>query len=425
MSVTRTSGGDGGGMAGRWAAQRGSIAITNQLLAVAATALVTAGAMCLVPLGVGVLLLPACADALRRRAGLLHDTSRRFTGIEFALPELPERGAPGFVGAATRCRRLLTDRAFRQLVRWAVVAPLACVMLAFAPVGLVLWGLFGVFVVPILYLVLGSDPMNWYAFVPLSSPGAVPFAAALGGAFAVFGFLSGAWWLRVQARWCAGLLNSDQAQLRSQVSALAASRDEVRHDAAAELRRIERDVHDGAQAQLVAIGMKLGAAQELMDTDAHTAMTLIGQAREDSSTALNDLRDLMRGIRPPVLADRGLAAALEAIAIESALPVGTDIRLPVRLDPALEAAAYFGTRELLTNAAKHSAAAHVWLFASVGDGVLRIVVRDDGRGAAVITPGGGLDGVRRRLAAFDGTLSLSSPAGGPTEALLEVPCASS
>jgi signal transduction histidine kinase len=261
--------------------------------------------------------------------------------------------------------------------------------------------------------------------VPLRSPGAVPLAAALGGALAVFGFLSGTWWLRVQARWSAGLLGSDGAQLRSQVSALAASRDEVRHDAAAELRRIERDVHDGAQAQLVAIGMKLGAAQELMDTDAQTAMTLIGQAREDSSTALNDLRDLMRGIRPPVLADRGLAAALEAMAIESALPVETDIRLPVRLDPALEAAAYFATRELLTNAAKHSAAARVWLSASVGDGVLRIVVRDDGKGSAVITPGGGLDGLRRRLAAFDGTLSLSSPAGGPTEATLEVPCASS
>ncbi len=421
MSVARIS----GGMAGRWAAQRGSLVISGQLFAVAAMALVTAGAMCAIPLGFGVPLFSACADALWRRAGRLSDTSRRFTGTEFAVPELPERGAPGFVGDAMRCWLLLTDRGFRQLALWAVVDPFTGLMLAFAPIGLVVWGLFGLFVIPILYLVLGLGPMNWYVVVPLRSPGEVPLAAALGAALAVFGFLSGTWWLRAQARWSSGLLGSGGAQLRSQVSALAASRDEVRHDAAAELRRIERDVHDGAQAQLVAIGMKLGAAQELMDTDAHTAMALIGQAREDSSTALNDLRDLMRGIRPPVLADRGLAAALEAMAIESALPVETDIRLPVRLDPALEAAAYFATRELLTNAAKHSAAAHVRLIAGVGDGVLRIVVRDDGRGAAVITPGGGLDGLRRRLAAFDGTLSLSSPAGGPTEATLEVPCASS
>ncbi|MEV7987294.1 histidine kinase [Micromonospora sp. NPDC085948] len=409
---------------GRWTALRGSLVLAGQLIAVLAMTLVAATALCLIPLGVGVLIFPGCVRVLHRQAERLRRTDQRFAGIDVAVPSLPDPAASGFVAQARQCWRLVNDRAFWRLTRWAVVDPFtSTVLVLIAPLGLVGWGLYGCVAMPILYLGLRLEPTEWYVFIPVTTASTVPYAAVLGCALFVIGLLSGSWWLRVQARWSSVLIGSHLVDLQARVSVLSASREEVRDDAAAQLRRLERDVHDGAQAQLVAIGMKLGFAETLMASDTNAALALIGQARDDSSNALGELRDLMRGIHPPVLADRGLGAAIEAMAIESALPVTTRIRLPVRLDSSLEAAAYFATRELLTNAAKHSGAAHLAVTADIGEDRLRIEVRDDGKGGAVVVPGGGLDGTRRRLAAFDGTLTVRSPVGGPTEIALEVPCA--
>jgi signal transduction histidine kinase len=225
--------------------------------------------------------------------------------------------------------------------------------------------------------------------------------------------------------------------LAGRVQQLTRTRADAADTAAAELRRVERDLHDGAQARLVALGMNLRAAERLIATSPEAAIELVAEARETSSKALTELRDLVRGIYPPVLADRGLGDAVKALALDTPLRVDTDIDLPGRLDAPVESACYFAVAEALTNAVRHSGArqAHIRLrFApdqprsrpSGGrpvPGVLRIEVTDNGIGGADPARGSGLHGVERRLATFDGILAVSSPPGGPTMIIMEVPCA--
>ncbi|WP_405803283.1 histidine kinase [Streptomyces sp. NBC_01187] len=204
---------------------------------------------------------------------------------------------------------------------------------------------------------------------------------------------------------------------------------ETRHDAvdssAAELRRIERDLHDGAQARLVAMGMSLGTIEALVERDPVRAKQMIAQARENSAEALTELRDLVRGIHPPVLAERGLPDALRALALRMQMPVAEDIELAGRFEEPVESAVYFAVSEILTNAAKHAAASRVWLdvlYAETSSGpMIRVTVTDDGKGGASLEKGTGMQGVQRRLAQFDGVLALNSPEGGPTMVTLEVP----
>ncbi|WP_433796036.1 sensor histidine kinase [Actinoplanes sp. CA-252034] len=216
-------------------------------------------------------------------------------------------------------------------------------------------------------------------------------------------------------------LNSSRDVLAGRVERLNSSRADTVDAAAAELRRIERDLHDGAQARLVAVGLGLGAVARLMETDPARARELLAQAQETSAAALADLRDLVRGIHPPVLAERGLTDAVRAIALDTPLPVTVDTELPGRLDPAVESAVYFAVCETLANAARVASA--VTLSLHHRDGVLRMVVTDDGPGGADPSTGTGLHGIVRRLGAFDGTVTLHSPAGGPTVVIMEVPCA--
>jgi signal transduction histidine kinase len=191
----------------------------------------------------------------------------------------------------------------------------------------------------------------------------------------------------------------------------------------AELRRIERDLHDGAQARLVALGMSLGLAEQKLASDPEGAMQLVAEARVGVGEALQELRDLARGIHPPVLADRGLAAALATLADRSALPVTVAVDLDGRLPPAVESAAYFVAAEALANAAKHSGADRIAIDVTRRGDVLRVEIEDDGRGGAD-PAGGGLTGLRRRVEALDGTLAVTSPPGGPTVVRAELPCAS-
>ena len=211
--------------------------------------------------------------------------------------------------------------------------------------------------------------------------------------------------------------------LAGRVQRLTETRSHAVDAAASELRRIERDLHDGAQARLVALGMNLGAVERMLPGSPQAALALVAEARETSLRALNELRDLIRGICPPVLADRGLAHAVQALALDTPLRTELDIDLPGRLTAPVESACYFAVAEALANAVKHSGARSVHIGIHHRSGVLRIEVADDGVGGADPAKGTGLRGVERRLGTFDGILAVSSPPGGPTMIVMEVPCA--
>jgi len=213
-----------------------------------------------------------------------------------------------------------------------------------------------------------------------------------------------------------------ERQLTERVEELTRTRRGALDVQAAELRRIERDLHDGAQARLVALSMKLGRAEERLDEHPEVA-ELVRQARLDAADAIVELRDLARGIAPPVLADRGLAAAVDALARRSPMPVSVEASVERRPAPVVETAAYFVAAESLTNAAKHAggAPARVALWQEAGR--LVIEVSDDGPGGAD-PDGSGLTGLRHRVQALDGTLTVTSPPGGGTTVRGELPCES-
>ena len=215
--------------------------------------------------------------------------------------------------------------------------------------------------------------------------------------------------------------------LERRVAALTRSRADVVDHSAAELRRLERDLHDGTQARLVAVSMSLGLAEEQFDRDPEAARRTVSEARAATAAAIADLRSVVRGIHPPVLADRGLDGAIRALALDMAVPVEVVGELDGRPPAPIESALYFAVAECLANSAKHADHEHAWVELRHDAGVLRIVVGDDGRGGADVdhadsVGGTGMRGVMRRLAAFDGTMAVSSPAGGPTIVTLEVPC---
>jgi signal transduction histidine kinase len=190
-----------------------------------------------------------------------------------------------------------------------------------------------------------------------------------------------------------------------------------------ELRRIERDLHDGAQARLVALGMSLGRAEQALESDPEAVRALLVEARQGASEALAELRDLARGIRPPILTDRGLEPALAALTARSPLPVQLSIDVPERPPAAVETAAYFTVAEALANVIKHADAEHVDVRIESQNGVLVAEIVDDGAGGADPL-GRGLTGLRQRAEALDGTLQITSPGGGPTTVRAELPCAS-
>ncbi|MFH8746336.1 sensor histidine kinase [Streptomyces rimosus] len=212
--------------------------------------------------------------------------------------------------------------------------------------------------------------------------------------------------------------------LADRVDELTAQRADTTIAQAAEIRRIERDLHDGAQARLVGLGLSLATAEKLMETDPEQARALLREARAGATASLTELRELVRGINPPVLNERGLVDAVCAFALDS--PLETTVAAGIRgpLDPPIESALYFGIAELVTNAVRHAHATRARIFLAQDDTGLVVEVEDDGQGGAEVRPGGGLEGLRRRLAVFDGTVEITSPAGGPTRVRMMVPCAS-
>jgi signal transduction histidine kinase len=219
------------------------------------------------------------------------------------------------------------------------------------------------------------------------------------------------------------LLNPGRTEvLEERVEVLTRSRAEAVDHSAAELRRLERDLHDGTQARLVAVSMSLGMAEELFASDPEAARRTVSEARAATTAAIADLRSVVRGIHPPVLADRGLEGAIRGLALDMAVPVEVIGELAGRPPEPVESAVYFAVAECLANSAKHAGHEHAWVELHHENDLLRVVVGDDGRGGADVEKGTGMRGVMRRLAAFDGTMAVSSPDAGPTIVTLEVPC---
>ncbi|NGO70312.1 sensor histidine kinase [Streptomyces boncukensis] len=216
------------------------------------------------------------------------------------------------------------------------------------------------------------------------------------------------------------LLGPSAAERR--IRALEETRAHAVDDAATTLRRIERDLHDGTQARLVGLGMQLTMLQELLAADAGRDRlgTVVSQAQDNAKHAVAELRDLVRGIHPPVL-DQGLATALRTLAADTALPVTVTVELPRRPAPAVESLVYFCAAELLGNVLKHSGATAAQVELRAEDGVLRLAVRDDGRGGAAVGAGSGLRGLLDRARTMDATLTCDSPPGGPTVVTVTLP----
>jgi signal transduction histidine kinase len=276
-----------------------------------------------------------------------------------------------------------------------------------------------------------ADPMTWRDVGWLFLAPIVGVVVSLLVIVLLLGVVTGfIWWfvtpplMRARAMFDRFFLAYSRTErLEQRVQVLTESRADLVDHSAAELRRLERDLHDGAQARLVALSMSLGMADAAFDRDPEQARKLVNDARSTTAAAIGDLRSVVRGIHPPVLADRGLGGAVEAIALDMAVPVTVDVRLAGRPPAPVESAVYFGVAECLANIGKHAQASNAWISVAHRDGVLQAVVGDDGRGGADADGGTGMLGVMRRLAAFDGTMSVSSPTGGPTIITLEVPCA--
>jgi signal transduction histidine kinase len=213
-------------------------------------------------------------------------------------------------------------------------------------------------------------------------------------------------------------------QLGERVEALETSRAAAVDSAEAERRRIERDLHDGAQQRLVSLAMGLGAARQRLEEDHDAGRRMVAEAHEDAKAALKELRDLVRGIHPVILEDRGLDAALSAIVARAPVPVTLDVNVAERPSPAVESTAYFVVAEALTNIAKHAEARSAAVTIERAGDRLVVEVRDDGRGGADPARGTGLAGLRNRVTGLGGTMHVVSPVGGPTTLLVEIPCAS-
>ncbi len=319
---------------------------------------------------------------------------------------------------------------WRDLV-WLGADPVVTAALLGPPVVAVIYGAWGLALPWVWTTVFGADFSAWYG----AWDGNRTAGLLLGVAMVAAGVVIAPQLVNLHARWTALLLGpTREAALRLRVEQLTRSRADAVDAQAAEVRRIERDLHDGAQARLIAVGLTLGAIERLMDTDPAAARKLVAQTKETAEAALRELRDLVRGIHPPVLSERGLGDAVRALALDLATDVtadrttgtATDItvegRLPGRPPAPVESAAYFAVSELIANATRHGGAATVRVALEHGAGLLRVTVTDDGSGGADPSRGTGLRGIERRLGTFDGSLTLSSPPGGPTVATLELPC---
>jgi signal transduction histidine kinase len=358
----------------------------------------------------------------------------RLLGVQVEPPP-PLRRPPGAFG---RAGAILTDPVGWRACAYLLLKLLLSVLSAIIVIYLVAWGV-PYLTFPIWWEILHANGvvihvpgwLAWWKADPLLVVQsvhslAVSFALVPAGLAAL---LYCPWWLKgcnaQDGKLVARLLGPP---LGHRVRELEQTRARAVDDSAARLRRIERDLHDGAQAQMVAVAMKLGLAREKLggtvagftEADMERALELVDAAHHSAKEAIIELRDLARGIHPPVL-DHGLGTALTTLAARSDVPVELVIDLPERPSAAIETIAYFCVAELLTNVAKHSGARHATLEVVHVPGLLRVLVSDDGTGGARIEARGGLAGLAERVRTVDGRLQVSSPRGGPTVVTVELP----
>jgi len=341
-------------------------------------------------------------------------------GVELHDPVPPLRGP-------TLWRRFLER--FRVGARWREIAygllmlPLG---LFTALTALLVWcGSAALLLLPLYVSALPGEAARFGLFDVTLGPGAF-FLASIG----LVGLVLVAPWTTVGlARldtWVARRLLSrpPRDDMAERVTELESSRVAAVDSAEAERRRIERDLHDGAQQRLVSLALGLGEARERLESDPTAGRQLVAEAHEEAKAALKDLRDLVRGIHPVILEDRGLDPALSAVVARSPVPVSLQVDVDPRPAPAIESTAYFVVSEALTNVARHSQATAAQVTILRAGDRLVIEVRDDGVGGADPDKGTGLSGLRNRVVAHGGTMHVVSPAGGPTTLLVEMPCAS-
>ncbi|MFC5008583.1 sensor histidine kinase [Dactylosporangium cerinum] len=381
--------------------------------------------LALTVVGLGLVLAPLVAMLVRAYADLHRRVARDWSGVEIPRPYRP-RPAGAFVGTPSRWLWLVRDPATWRDLLWLLAGAPTGLLLGIVGPVLLAYGLEGLLGIAIII----DAASGWYGYGvtwPIQDALdiiSVPPQGALVTAGALY---AGPWLLWALAQFDRSLLGPTRgAALAQRVDRLTETRTQVVDAQAAELRRIERDLHDGAQARIVSLGMSLGMAEDLVTRDPAAAQALIAEARQASGLALAELRHLVRGIHPPVLAERGLDGGLRALALTLPVPVAVDVDLDGRPDAPVESAAYFAVAEALTNVVKHAHASAAWVSLTHLGGALYITVGDDGAGGAVLDPpggGSGLAGVARRLGAFDGSLHVDSPAGGPTVLTMELPCA--
>ncbi len=364
--------------------------------------------------GVGPVLVILCSLLyLRWLANLTRRLANRWCGT---LVRQPYRPAPLQSGIRRQLRWLVTDPATWRDLLWLTVNAVAGALLVVVPVAMVVYGI-AFAVLPAVGVPVAHLP--YVGIITAKGPG----AGLIGLALIVAGLWLAPRLLPSYGSLARLLLGPTRgSELSVQVERLVRTRSDTIDAGAAELRRIERDLHDGAQARLVAMGMTLDAIDRQLDADPAVARALLAEAKDSSVKALSELRDLVRGIHPPVLADRGLVDAVRALALDSPLRVHVASELHGRPPAPVESAVYFAVSELLANASKHAGPCEAWIDFRHSGPMLRISVTDDGRGGADPEHGTGLRGIEKRLAAFDGVLAVSSPPGGPTLVNLEIPC---
>ncbi|MFC8538437.1 sensor histidine kinase [Streptomyces sp. NPDC057249] len=380
--------------------------------------------MAMIPLGIGLVTTPYILEAVRKHANQRRLLAITWSDVRIPVPyrPFPKDLRSGFTGQVERTTLMLKDPATWRDMRWMLVDMTAGYTVAILAAALLLYPVEGVVLAAGLWRVF-TDDRYWYAFVPVDSQATGLMAAALGVVIFAAGVLLSEQLLRTHFVLARSVLAPTQEQeLALRIDRLTETRHEAVDTAASELRRIERDLHDGAQARLVAMGMNLGTVEALIEKDPAQAKRLLAMARESSAEALTELRDLVRGIHPPVLAERGLGDAVKALALRLPIACDVDVELGGRAEAPVESAAYFAISEALTNAAKHSGADRIWVDLRHSDGSLRFTVTDDGKGGASVGAGSGLSGIERRLGTFDGIMAVSSPAGGPTMVTMEIPC---
>ncbi|AXL89557.1 histidine kinase [Streptomyces sp. CB09001] len=398
---------------------RAARAATGQLVGGLGTAFQGLGVLVLLavaavtaPAGVGLLLAPG---ALRALHALARRERERLSGrgIEIVPPDPPP----------TRLRLALADPTTRRELSWLV---------RHATAGFLL-GLLGL-LLPLCAVRDTTFPLWWRLSPGDATTTSIGIGTAHSWPDALAATLLGVGWTaivlglgpgmaRLQAAPARRLLVAGpDTDLSLRVAELTATRAAALDAHATELRRIERSLHDGAQNRLVSVTVLLGAARRMAARDPAGADELLERAQSAAEQALAELRQVARGILPPVLADRGLAGALSGLAADCGVPCRVEADIPERCAASVEATAYFVVAEALTNIAKHSGAARASVTARARGGRLRLLVEDDGRGGADENDGSGLTGIRRRVAALDGTLRLTSPPGGPTTLDVDLPC---